>query len=126
MANRIPVRELKIAEGWHVGDLHTVEDCEEAIIHLTREIAHIDTQLMAAPAEVPGVSPPKWVQQSETARSVKASIRELARRRQGELNRLARIALNDNARQKLINEFRSRFPVEFEQVLRETRRRQTA
>ncbi|MBU1335416.1 MAG: hypothetical protein KJ944_08100 [Alphaproteobacteria bacterium] len=123
MTARIPVRNLKIDDDWFLTDLVTAEDCEEAIVHLTRQITHINYRLKGAPPPQPGEETPHWVAQAESARAVKAAIRGIAQRRLSEILKLARIAANDSDRQQLINALRLANPVQFEEVLRVHRER---
>ena len=118
MTSRIPFHELRISTDpdWFVVDLKTVEDCDEAIIHLTRDIAHIDSQIVDEAAEEAAtgvVTDADWLAKAKSARAVKVAIRGIVQRVQGELGRATKRAYGESRDRKLLGLLKAAAPDAF-------------
>ena len=118
MTSRIPYNELRISTDpdWFVTDLATVEDCDEALVHLTRDIAHIDSQIIDEAAEeaATGVATDlDWLAKAKSARAVKVVIRGVVQRRQGELGRAVKRSFQDSRDRKLLGLLKANAPDAF-------------
>lgn len=122
MSERIPYDKLFITPGWFVVDLKTVQDCDEAMVQLARDIAHIDGQLLeeAAEADVTGVATdPAWLASANGARAMKVSLKTVVQRRQGEISRAARAAAGVSKDRQLLDRLKVNAPEAFAAALSE-------
>lgn len=123
MSDRMPTEALRIAEDWTVGDIQSVNDCDEALILLTRDIQNIDIQIaehddaVAAGAAIES----EWLARARGARAVKNAIRGILQRKQAEFSRADKSIARETWRGRLIDNFRLQFPEQYAVVLRQQR-----
>lgn len=92
MVERIPYDKLEIGTGWLLVDLKTTEDCDEATLHLTREIASIENQLDEFDEETTdgAVTAPddsQWQRKARAALKIKNVLRGLVEKRRRDIVR---------------------------------------
>lgn len=97
MVERIPYDKLEIATGWLLADLKTTDDCDEATLHLTREIASIENQLEEfdeettdGAATAPDDS--QWQRKARAALKIKNVLRGLVEKRRRDIVRASGVA----------------------------------
>lgn len=97
MVTKIPYDEIEISDGWRLSALTTLEDCDEASLQLSRDIASITAQLeefdrdSGLGATVTDEEA-DWRRSAQSALTIKRQIRQLVQNRRSDIGRQGRAA----------------------------------
>lgn len=114
MVLRIPYAEIEIADGWFVADLVTVEDCDEALVQLARDIAAIGAEIdkntgdLERAVAIYELAPPAT--SARIALKVKREVYQLVTKRRVEIVVARKHARADRYDRKLLDLLKARAP----------------
>ena len=112
----VPV--LMISEDWAVDDISTTEECDDAFVVLTEQIAGIQQSLLRAHHEFNETGHhPSWTNRAKTALRMKKAALQMLQRRRGDINRKEKLARQESRDREFIELFRKHEPEAFLRIV---------
>lgn len=129
MVQRLPYAEIEIATGWRLADITTTEEADEAMLHLTREIASIEAQLaeFESNPDHKGVwseweDPGEWHRSARSAARIKREIYTMVQKKRVEIIAARKRDFAESYDRRLLGVLKLRAPDAFAAAIAEVGR----